>query len=131
MNKIPFISLSQSLILLRFCIPMLFVSHAIVRIANGTILTFSDFLSNKGFGHLAIFVVWGITIFEIIGGITLAFGYFVKWISVVFIIMLIFGIVLIHAQLGWWVGEHGTGGMEYSVALIFALLVISNTSKLK
>ncbi len=35
------------------------------------------------------------------------------------------GIVLIHRHLGWFVGEHGTGGSEYSVALIFMLLVLA------
>jgi putative oxidoreductase len=35
------------------------------------------------------------------------------------------GIVIIHAQLGWFVGEHGTGGSEYSVCLLLCLLVIA------
>lgn len=34
------------------------------------------------------------------------------------------GIALLHARLGWFVGEHGIGGMEYSLCLSFALLVI-------
>jgi len=42
-----------------------------------------------------------------------------------FIILLLVGIVLIHASLGWFVGEHGTGGCEYSFILIVALLVIA------
>jgi putative oxidoreductase len=35
------------------------------------------------------------------------------------------GIILIHRHLGWFVGEHGTGGSEYSVALIVMLLVLA------
>ena len=35
------------------------------------------------------------------------------------------GIVIIHAKLGWFVGEHGTGGSEYSVCLLLCLLVIA------
>ena len=35
------------------------------------------------------------------------------------------GIVIIHWQLGWFVGEHGTGGMEYSLSLMVSLLVIA------
>jgi putative oxidoreductase len=35
------------------------------------------------------------------------------------------GIVIIHAQLGWFVGEHGTGGVEYSLALIVSLVTIA------
>jgi putative oxidoreductase len=124
MKNFPFLTLSQSLLLLRICVPILFMAHAIVRISNGTIERFAGFLSDKGFiGANAM--VWGITAFEIIGGFALLFGYFTKWLSLGFILMLIFGILIIHAQLGWFVGEHGDGGMEYSVALILALIVIA------
>jgi len=123
MKNFPFLSLSQSLTLLRICVPIFFMAHAIVRISNGTIDQFAGFLSNKGFPY-TIAMVWGITAFEIVGGLALLFGYFTKWVSLGFILMLIFGILVIHAELGWFVGEHGTGGMEYSVALILALIVI-------
>ena len=36
------------------------------------------------------------------------------------------GIIIIHAKLGWFVGEHGTGGSEYSVCLLLCLLVIAS-----
>ena len=39
------------------------------------------------------------------------------------------GIVLIHRHLGWFVGEHGTGGSEYSVALIVMLLVLATADR--
>lgn len=35
------------------------------------------------------------------------------------------GIVTIHAKLGWFGGEHGTGVMEYSPALIASLITIA------
>jgi putative oxidoreductase len=35
------------------------------------------------------------------------------------------GIVLIHAQKGWFVGEHGTGGVEYSIVLFVACVVLA------
>jgi putative oxidoreductase len=130
MKNFPFLSLSQSLLLFRICVPLFFVAHAVVRIANGTIEQFAGFLSTKGFiGATAM--VWGITVFEIIGGLALTFGYFTKWLSLGFIVMLIFGILIIHAHLGWFVGEHGTGGMEYSVALILGLLVIAASEEKK
>jgi putative oxidoreductase len=40
-------------------------------------------------------------------------------------VILLVGIALIHRHLGWFVGEHGTGGSEYSVSLLLALLVIA------
>jgi putative oxidoreductase len=42
-----------------------------------------------------------------------------------FIAIAVGGIVLIHAKLGWFVGEHGVGGVEYSLCLIVALSVIA------
>lgn len=35
------------------------------------------------------------------------------------------GIALIHSKLGWFVGEHGTGGSEFSVALLLLLYLIA------
>jgi putative oxidoreductase len=124
MRNFPFLSSSQSLLLFRIVLPLFFVAHAIVRIANGTIERFAGFLSTKGlFATTAM--VWGITLYEIIGGIALAFGYCQKYLSLGFILMLVMGNVIIHYENGWWVGEHGAGGMEYSCALILGLIVIA------
>lgn len=124
MKNFPFLSSSQSLVLFRIALPLFFVAHAVVRIANGTIERFAGFLSTKGlFATTAM--VWGITAYEIIGGIALAFGYYQKYLSLGFILMLIMGNIIIHYENGWWVGEHGAGGMEYSCALILGLIVIA------
>jgi hypothetical protein len=42
-----------------------------------------------------------------------------------FIFFAAMGIVFIRAQLGWFVGEHGTGSMEYSLCLMVSLLVVA------
>jgi putative oxidoreductase len=130
MKKFPFLSISQSLLLFRILLPLFFVAHAVTRILNGTIERFADFLTSKGFPQ-TIAMVWGITVYEIIGGIALAFGYYTKYLSLGFILMLIMGNIIIHYQNGWWVGEHGEGGMEYSCALILGLIVISATKNQK
>ncbi|WP_295116449.1 DoxX family protein [uncultured Chitinophaga sp.] len=122
MKRLPFLSLTQALVLLRASLALIFLLHAIVRIANGTIERFGGFLNTKGFIYGSV-VVWGITVYEIAGGLLLALGYFTRWLSAGFIVLLITGIILIHASLGWFVGEHGTGGVEYSFILIIALLV--------
>ncbi|WP_268846536.1 DoxX family protein [Flavobacterium aestivum] len=124
MKKFPFLSSSQSLLLFRIVLPLFFVAHAVTRIANGTIERFAGFLSNKGF-FATTAMVWGITFYEIVGGLALAFGYFQRYLSLGFILMLIMGNIIIHYENGWWVGEHGAGGMEYSCALILGLIVIA------
>ncbi|OBX20986.1 hypothetical protein A9996_18665 [Gelidibacter algens] len=99
-----------------------------VRIFNGTIPRFADFLSVKGLPFTNV-LVWLITGYEIIGGMALMIGYYSKCLSIGFIIILVLGILLIHIASGWFVGEHGTGGVEYSFILIVALLVIMSSKK--
>jgi putative oxidoreductase len=128
MKNFPFLSSSQSLLFFRIILPFFFVAHAVTRIANGTIERFAGYLSTKGF-FATTAMVWGITVYEIIGGIALALGYYTKYLSLGFILMLIMGNIIIHYQNGWWVGEHGEGGMEYSCVLILGLIVIASTAK--
>ncbi|ALD22506.1 hypothetical protein AM218_01445 [Hymenobacter sp. DG25A] len=114
--------------LLRVATAFIFFAHAAVRVSTGTMGQFGDFLNTKGlvYGHP---MVWGITAFELAGSMLLALGYFVRALSAGFMVMLLIGIVLIHASLGWFVGEHGTGGSEYSFLLIMVLLVLAATAE--
>jgi putative oxidoreductase len=130
MKKFPFISLTQSLIILRVATAGMFLAHSIVRICNGTIPQFADFIANKGFPFSMLIVIL-ITIFETVGGLLLLFGYFSRWLAAGFIFMLLMGNLIIHIDQGWFVGEHGSGGMEYSFELIFALLVIAAAEREK
>lgn len=120
----PFINNRWSFILLRWSVALIFFLHAIVRIINNTIPEFAGFLETKGI-LFATTIVWAITLFEIAGSIALALNYNARCLSILFILMLITGIILIHAKPGWFVGEHGTGGVEYSFILIVCLLHIA------
>lgn len=128
MKRFPFIKLNEALVLLRISVALVFMAHALVRVINDTIPDFTLFLDNKGFVYSKA-VVWAITVFEIAGSLLLAAGYFIKWLAAGFIVILLTGIVLIHFSLGWFVGEHGTGGMEYSFILVACLVVIAADKK--
>lgn len=128
MKKFPFINASQMLIVFRIVVALLLVAHGIMRLSAGTVNGFGEFLNSKGF-VIGPAIAWFLTLFEIAGGLTMAIGYFVKWIAAIFIIELAMGIILVHAQNGWFVVGHQSGGVEYSVLLIFSLLVIASTSK--
>lgn len=128
MRSFPFLSLRQTLVMLRIATAAIFLAHAVVRICNGSIPQFSSYLNDKGFPYSTA-IVWLITAFEIAGGTALFLGYFVKWLSFGFILLLLIGIMIIHFSAGWFVGEHGSGGMEYSVILIFALITIAATDR--
>ena len=74
-------------------------------------------------------IAWFLTIFEIVGGLIMAAGYFVKWIAAIFMIEIAMGIILVHAKNGWFVVGHQSGGVEYSVLILFSLLVIAASGK--
>lgn len=124
MEKFPFLSLRIYAVALRVVTAGIFLAHAVVRLLNGTIPNFAEALRQKGF-PLPVLIVWGITAFEVIGGTLLAIGWWTRYAALGFLGILLAGIAIIHYRLGWFVGEHGTGGCEYSVCLIFGLLVIS------
>ena len=103
-NQLPFLSLSASLTLLRFGVAGLYMAQL-------------------GFAQ-ALAIVWAITAFEILGGVLLMLNIKTPQVATGFFAIALGGIVLIHRHFGWFVGEHGTGGSEYSVCLMLALVVI-------
>ncbi len=122
----PFLSTSQWLLVLRVAVGLMLAAHGVIRMYADTVGGFGEFLSGNGL-PMGGAIAWGITVFEVIGGITLAVGYFRKWIAILFIIQLIVGIILVHAPIGWFVVGYTSGGMEYSVLLILCLLTIAST----
>ncbi len=124
MAAYPFVSAAAAMTILRIVTPLLFMAHAVMRIANQTIPQFAQFMGSKGFPAPTA-VVWGITLVELIAGAMLIIGYQVRWAASALFAIALGGVILIHAHLGWFVGEHGTGGSEYSVALMVMLLVLA------
>jgi len=115
--------LHLSLILLRVGTAALFMAHALVRVMKpGSIPQFGLFLEKCGLPQGAS-IVWLITVFELGAGLLMALGLGTRYMAAGFGVILLGGIALIHRHLGWFVGEHGSGGSEYSVALLLALLL--------
>jgi putative oxidoreductase len=123
-TRYPFVSLHTALLLLRVGTAVLFMAHATVRIVTYTVPQFGGFMESQGFSHGQAWV-WAITAVELIGGTLMALGRCVPWAASALFTIVAVGIVLIHRHFGWFVGEHGTGGSEYSVALMLALLVVA------
>lgn len=128
MKNFPFIRLSQMLIVFRIVVALLLVAHGVMRLSAGTVNGFGEFLNSKGF-MIGPAIAWFLTCFEIVGGLTMGAGYLVKWIAAIFIVEIGMGIILVHAQNGWFVVGHQSGGVEYSVLLISSLLLIAASSK--
>jgi putative oxidoreductase len=119
----PFVSLYGSLVILRVSLAIFFMAHAVVRIVNNTIPQFEIFLGARGW-PLALAIVWMITVWEILAGLALIVGRYVRLAAAGLMFIDVMGIFIIHVHLGWFVGEHGTGGVEYSLALLVGLITI-------
>ncbi len=113
-----------SLVVLRIFLAATMIIHGVARINAGGVAPFGEFLTSSGF-PLGFYLAWGITGFEIAGGIILAAGYFVPLVALIFAVQLIMGIVLVHAREGWFVVGLGRNGMEYSVLLVVSFLAIA------
>ena len=124
LQAFPFVSQTAAFALLRIVTATLFVAHAIVRITLGTIPQFAVFMESVGFPN-GVAWVWAITLAEIVSAALLIANRFVRVAATILFIIAGTGIFLIHRHQGWFVGEHGTGGSEYSVSLMVALIVIA------
>lgn len=128
MNRFPFLSANHAIIVFRIAVGCLLAAHGVIRWYAGTVDNFGEFLDHKGF-MIGGAIAWFLTVFEIAGGLTMAAGYFTRWIAAVFIIEHCFGIILVHAPNGWFVVGHQAGGVEFSVLIIFSLLMIAASAK--
>jgi len=109
--------------ILRMLMGIIFMAHAIARLADYTIPGFGDFLNSKGF-PFGFYLAWAVTLFELAGGFCMFLGYFTRLFCIGEIIILLTGIILVHWQNGWFVVGKTLGGIEYSVVLIIVLAVI-------
>src|SRR5262245_4545202 len=112
--------------LLRVGVALLLVAHGVVRVKDSGVDGFGVFLGGK---HIPfpLAVAWMLTVVEILGGLALAAGRWVRLLCLWFGVQLAFGIALVHAHEGWFVVGPGRNGMEYNVLLILCLFVIAMT----
>lgn len=115
---------AKALLFLRVVLASLMFVHGAARISNGTVDDFGGFLGSQGI-PLGFYAAWAITLFELVGSVLLAVGFYTWIIAVLFAIELGTGIAMVHWKQGWFVVGAGTGGMEYSVLLIACFLSIA------
>jgi putative oxidoreductase len=124
MRRFPYVPLATALTLARIGTALLFGLHAVVRIVNSSIAQFGGFMESVGFPN-GVITVWLITTVELLAAGFMVAGVGIRWAAAVLMAIAVGGIVLIHRHFGWFVGEHGTGGSEFSVALMLLLLVVA------
>lgn len=115
---------TTALVFIRLVLCVIMFVHGAARIANGTVGGFGGFLGSQGF-PLGFYLAWGITIFELVGSVLLAAGFYSWIIALLFAIELAAGIALVHWKEGWFVVGSGRNGIEFSVVLIASFLAIA------
>lgn len=114
----------HAIIALRVVVALIMIVHGIARARLGIVDDFGGFLTSRGF-PVGVQIAWAITLFEICGGIVLAWGRWVRALAVVFSLELAAGIVMVHMPEGWFVVGAGRNGMEYSVLLIAVMAAVA------
>lgn len=115
---------SKALIFIRLVLCVLMFVHGAARIANGGVDDFGGFLSAQGI-PAGFIVAWAITLFELIGSVLLAAGFYSWILALVFAVHLAIGLAMVHWKEGWFVVGAGRNGMEYSALLIASFLAIA------
>jgi putative oxidoreductase len=119
-----FISQRHALLALRIMVGIIMMAHGFQRLYYGTVADFGGYLDSLGL-MIGTPIAWSITLFELAAGATLALGFFQKWISLTWLLVIVPGIFLVHLPNGWYVVGPGTGGVEYSCLIVVCLAVLS------
>lgn len=121
--------------LLRFGVAVIFLSHSLHGIfTDNDVNDFGNLFLNKiGFAPFGLFMAWGVVISQVVTSVLLIANKLVNISCIINIIILIFGIITVHFEEGWYVVGAGRNGMEFSFILIVLLvtLIISDSGNEK
>jgi len=120
--RLPVIPEKISFLILRGLMGIIFISHGIARLYYDSVADFGGFLNSRGL-VIGVTIAWVITIGEIVSGLLLTGGYWVRYLVVFHFVVITGGIIMVHRSNGWFTVGHGQGGVEYSL-LILAVLVL-------
>ena len=115
---------TTALVFIRIVLAVVMFVHGAARISYGTVGGFGEFLGTQGI-PLGFYVAWAITLFELVGSVLFAAGFYTWVIALLFALELALGIAMVHYKEGWFVVGHGRNGMEFSAVLIASLLAVA------
>ena len=112
-------------LILRTSVGIILLSHSIPGMFNNGINDFGNlYLNQIGFSPFGLLIAWAIKLSHIASALLLLFNKFVKWASIVTLLILVAGIILVHFKEGWFVVGGGRNGIEFNFLLICVLLAI-------
>lgn len=108
--------------ILRIVLGVIFVAHGAAKMfGDGGPGAAAGFLGSLGV-PVPILASWVVTLLEFVGGMFLIVGVFVLPAAILLAIHMLLGIILVHAQSGFFVIGPGAGGVEFNLLLIAGLL---------
>lgn len=112
---------SWPMLVIRIATAILLGIHGWFRLVTGGWKPFGGYLGSVGFPFPTV-IAGGITLFEVVGSALLLFGHFVIPVAAGHLVILVAGIVMVHASQGWFVVGGGRNGVEFSILLIACLI---------
>jgi putative oxidoreductase len=108
-------------LLLRLSLGVLFLAHVGLKIFVFSVPGFVSFFGSLGLPAIA---AYGVIALELLGGVALILGIYVRWISVVLAVEMLGTIVMVHGANGWEFTNKG-GGWEYPAFWAVALVCLA------
>lgn len=119
-------------IILRIALAIILLSHSLPGMFDGGVNNFGNlFLNQVGFSPLGVPLAWAIKISHVLCAILLLFNKYIKPVSIITILILLMGIIMVHASEGWFVVGGGRNGVEYNFLLICTFLYLMFPKGLK
>ena len=117
-------------LVLRIALAAVFFMHGIPSIFTGAVNNFGNqYLNQVGFAPIGLPLAWAIKLSHVACAILLILNRYIRPAAIVTILILIAGIVMIHAAEGWFVVGAGRNGVEFNVLLISALVYLAIINK--
>ena len=112
-------------VLLRLPVAVILIMHSVPGMFNNGINDFGNFYLNQiGFAPIGVYLAWAIKLSHVVCAVCFLLNKYIRWASVITIIVLIMGIIMVHYQEGWFVVGGGRNGVEFNILLIFVLLTL-------
>jgi putative oxidoreductase len=119
-------------IILRIALAIILLSHGLPGTFDGGVNAFGNlFLNQVGFSPLGVPLAWAIKISHVLCAILLLVNKYIKPASIITILILLMGIIMVHAREGWFVVGGGRNGVEYNFLLICVFLYLMFPKGLK
>lgn len=122
----------NSTFILRFAVAIILFMHSVPGMFNNGVNEFGKFYLNEiGFSPTGIPLAWIIKLSHLLCAFCFLFNKYIKPAAIITILILLAGIILLHAKEGWYVVGGGRNGVEFNFLLIAVLITIMFPGGLK